>query len=222
MSSYKQIQAQIARLEREAQEARKIEIAAVVEKLRKSIALYGLTAADVGLDDEDRPANRQRSVPNTAAKSARRKMARAKKVRPGAGVARFRDPESRATWSGFGRIPGWLASVKDPEAFRIGAEAALPETPAPSAVESPAVVAPPKPAAKAARRPSAKAASKKAAAKGRAAPAKPAARKRIAVRSRASASEAPSPPAPPPVVDVRGDVPGAAAAGTRRAETASG
>ena len=154
MNSYKQIQAQIARLQREANEARKSETAAVVEKLKKSIALYGLTAADVGLDDGARPAAKKQATGKTAAKSAGRKAAGAKPTRPGAGVAKFRDPKSGATWSGFGRIPGWLASVKDREPFRIGAEAAAPETAAPAAAE-------PQPASKAARKASAKAASKK-------------------------------------------------------------
>ena len=155
MNSYKQIQAQIARLQREADEARKSETAAVVEKLKKSIARYGLTAADVGLDDGARPAARKRAAGKKATKSAGRKAAGAKSTRPGAGVAKFRDPKSGATWSGFGRIPGWLASVKDREPFRIGAEAAAPETAAPAAAE-------PQPASKAARKASAKAASKKA------------------------------------------------------------
>ena len=155
MNSYRQLQTQIARLQREADETRKTEVAAVVEKLKKSIALYGLTAADVGLDDGARPAARKRAAGKTAAKSAGRKMAGAKVTRPGAGAAKFRDPKSGATWSGFGRIPGWLASVKDRAALRIGADAAAPETQAPAPAEPPA--------AKAARKASAKAVSKKAA-----------------------------------------------------------
>lgn len=221
MNSYKQIQAQIARLQREADEARKSETAAVVEKLKKSIARYGLTAADVGFDDGARPAARKQATGKKAAKSAGRKAAGAKSTRPGAGVAKFRDPKSGATWSGFGRIPGWLASVKDREPFRIGAEAAAPETAAPAAAE-------PQPASKAARKASAKAASKKAVATKKAAPAsRPAAKKAAAARksaaaeSSASASREPSPPAQPPTAaqDGGGDAAPAPATATDAAPT---
>ena len=49
MKAYKQIRADIAKLEREAEAARKAESAGVVAKIRKLAAEYGLTAADIGL-----------------------------------------------------------------------------------------------------------------------------------------------------------------------------
>ena len=193
MNSYKQIQAQIARLQRDADEARKTEIATVVEKLKKSIALYGLTAADIGLDDAGRSSTRKGAVGKAAGKPAGRKTASAKTGRPGAGVAKYRDPKSGATWSGFGRIPGWLASVKDREAFRIGNDAAPAgaESPAAAAELKPAVKAARKTGAKAARKAGAKAAAKKAVAAKKAASAKrPAAKKGAAARRSAAAQPA--------------------------------
>jgi hypothetical protein len=45
-------------------------------------------------------------------------------ARPGAGMAKYRDPKSGRTWTGFGRVPDWLASAKDREAFLIGRDKA--------------------------------------------------------------------------------------------------
>jgi DNA-binding protein H-NS len=221
LNSYKQIQAQIARLEREAEDARKTEAAAVVDKLKKSIALYGLTAADLGLGDAGRPTTRKRAAAKTAAKLAGRKTAGAKTTRSGAGVAKFRDPKSGATWSGFGRVPAWLASVKNREAFRIGKDATSPRTGAPAGAE-------PKPPAKALGKAGARAASKKAVAASSAATEKrPPAKKRIAAKnsavaqSLASALEEPSLPTPPPVVALEGQPQEAPPAVSRPDETAA-
>ncbi|MFM0120284.1 H-NS family nucleoid-associated regulatory protein [Paraburkholderia sp. RL18-101-BIB-B] len=40
--------------------------------------------------------------------------------RKGPQPALYQDPKSGATWSGRGRAPGWLASVKDRNKFLIG------------------------------------------------------------------------------------------------------
>jgi DNA-binding protein H-NS len=39
--------------------------------------------------------------------------------RLGAGVARYRDPVSGKTWSGFGKAPYWIAGARDRTAFLI-------------------------------------------------------------------------------------------------------
>lgn len=177
MSSYKKIKAQIARLQREAEDARKAEAAVVAEKLRKSIALYGLTAADLGLDGDSQPAPRARLVS--------RKAPAKKSAPPGAGVAKYRNPKSGATWSGFGRAPNWLASVKDREAFRIGEEAAQP-----AAVAQPdaPVGSAPKTARKTGAKTASKKTTKKAAANGAAAAKPPPTKKRSGAKAAAKTS----------------------------------
>ena len=42
-----------------------------------------------------------------------------KQARSGAGVAKYRDPRSGKTWTGFGRAPDWLATAKNRNAFLI-------------------------------------------------------------------------------------------------------
>ena len=208
MKSYKQIRAELERLQREANSVRKAESAGVIAKMKKTIEEYGLTAADLGLDGQSPAGPSDRPATKTASKSASRKApgkkAAAKKSgRTTAGVAKYHDPASGNSWSGFGRVPGWLASAKDREVFRVGAQAQA------AAQREPEAVTPPAPPAskKAARKAGAKAAVKQAAGKKapakRAAGKKAAAKKAVPAEGAAAESEAPSepaadqPPAPP-------------------------
>lgn len=50
MSNYIQIQAQIEQLQKEAEAARKREIAETIANIKKAIQVFGLTAEDLGLD----------------------------------------------------------------------------------------------------------------------------------------------------------------------------
>lgn len=61
-----------------------------------------------------------------AAKKGARGSAKPVAARRGAGVAKYRDPETGATWTGFGRAPVWIASAKDRDQFLIGAKASKP------------------------------------------------------------------------------------------------
>ena len=122
MKAYKQIRADIARLEREAESARKAESALIVAKIRKLAAQYDLTAADIGLGSGSDPQKKGsgEATAKAGSKKAARKASAKKPARSGAGVAKYRDPKSGKTWSRFGRVPQWLASVKKRDAFLIG------------------------------------------------------------------------------------------------------
>jgi DNA-binding protein H-NS len=67
------------------------------------------------------------SKAKTAAKKASKEVgATATKGQPkGPQSALYRDPKSGATWSGRGRAPGWLASVKDRTKFLIAGASAV-------------------------------------------------------------------------------------------------
>lgn len=112
MKTYQAVRAQIAKLEREAEELRRQELKNVIAQVRQAIADYGLTAADLGLAGRGRKAG----VTKVKAKAARR----------GAGEAKYRDPKTGQTWTGHGRPPAWIASAKNREAFLIDAPAAAP------------------------------------------------------------------------------------------------
>jgi len=137
--TYQQIQVQIAALQKEADVARKREVQKVIRDIKASIAMYGLTAEDLGLAGVTQkvPSAKKKAAakaggPSTAkaAKPAAvttktrgaAKKAASKKPQKGAAVARFSDGAGNA-WSGRGPRPGWLkeaiAQGKSAEDFRV-------------------------------------------------------------------------------------------------------
>lgn len=93
MATYKEIQSQIAELQRAAEEARTQEVQGAIDRIRTLMADYGLSVDDIV----------------------------GGKKRGGKGKAdekiQFRDNDGN-TWSGRGRMPGWLHG-KDKEQFRV-------------------------------------------------------------------------------------------------------
>lgn len=87
MASYKELKAKAEDLMRQAEAARKAETTAVIAEIKKKMADYGLSLADLGGD----------------AKKA--------KVRK-AVAAKYRNPAGDETWSGRGRVPKWLAAME--------------------------------------------------------------------------------------------------------------
>ncbi|MTW14316.1 H-NS histone family protein [Pseudoduganella eburnea] len=85
MSTYAEIQAQIAELETKAKEARAAELAGAKEKIAEIMAAHGLTLDDL--------------------RGVRTKASKARQPVP----AKYRNPESGDTWTGRGRAPLWLA-----------------------------------------------------------------------------------------------------------------
>lgn len=90
MSSYRDYLAQIEELKQKAEEARKQELAAVINDIKAKIAEHGLTAADLGLAGGSRRA--------TAAPRA------GGKVPP-----KYRGPNGEL-WTGRGRKPAWVVA----------------------------------------------------------------------------------------------------------------
>jgi len=99
MSQYADLKAQIARLQAQADEARRTEVDNVVADIRQKIAEYGLTAQDLGF-----------------AVAAKRGRPPKKAPLP----AKYQDPKSGNTWSGRGKPPKWIVG-KNRERFLIGA-----------------------------------------------------------------------------------------------------
>lgn len=99
MSQYADLKAQIAKLQSQAEEARRTEIDNVVADIRQKIAEYGLTAQDLGF-----------------AVAAKRGRPPKKAPLP----AKYQDPKSGNTWSGRGKPPKWIVG-KNRERYLIGA-----------------------------------------------------------------------------------------------------
>lgn len=104
MKTYSALKAQIDKLERQAAAIRQKEVSKVVAELKKTIAQYDLSAADLGLT-------------GGARKDAARKTRRAGSAT--VGVPKYRNPQTGDTWTGRGRPPAWIVGAKDRAAFLI-------------------------------------------------------------------------------------------------------
>lgn len=105
MKTYSAPKAQIDKLEKQAEAIRQKEVSKVVAELKKTIAEYDLSAADLGLSAGGR------TMPQRKARRA---------VAVTVGEPKYRNPQTGDTWTGRGRPPAWIAGVKDREAFLIG------------------------------------------------------------------------------------------------------
>jgi DNA-binding protein H-NS len=121
MSKLTAIKKQIAALEAEAERISKHEMSAAIAKIKEIMSTYGLTIEHL----QAAVAGKGR----TAAKTVKPKRA-------GGGVAKYADPKTGKTWSGFGRAPAWIASAKTRDAFLVdksGLKASEPAAKAPVA-----------------------------------------------------------------------------------------
>jgi DNA-binding protein H-NS len=96
-SQYADLKVQIARLQAQAEEARRTEVVNVIAEIRHKIVEYGLTAQDLGFAEAVRRGRPPKKAP----------------LPP-----RYQDPKSGSTWSGRGKPPKWIAG-KNRERFVI-------------------------------------------------------------------------------------------------------
>lgn len=112
-----EIKKQIAALEVKAQRLAADELKTSVSKVRALMDSLGVTLDHLGTKVSRKVADVKKAVTG--------KKASAK--RSGAGVVRYRHPETGAVWSGFGRAPGWIATAKNRDDFLV-ANATPPKT----------------------------------------------------------------------------------------------
>jgi len=110
-----QLNAQIAKLQAQAEALRAQEVAAVIARIREAIVHYGLTPADLGLGGA-RP--KTLKMPKArAAGAARKSKGKASGKKP-ATTIKYTDGQGN-TWGGIGKRPNWfkdaLAAGKKPE-----------------------------------------------------------------------------------------------------------
>ena len=87
MSQYAELKAQIAKLQEQADEARRKEVTNVIAEIKQKITEFGLSAHDLGF-----------------AEAARRGRPPKKAPLP----PKYQDPKSGKTWSGRGKPPTWI------------------------------------------------------------------------------------------------------------------
>jgi DNA-binding protein H-NS len=126
-----QIQAQIDKLNREAEAIRTKQVAAVVERIKSEISEFGLTAEDLGLLASRGPVRKSRAAaveskapavkgPKTKARKkaaapekpakASKRAAAGKAAAKAHGAVKYADDQGH-TWTGVGKRPGWFLAA---------------------------------------------------------------------------------------------------------------
>lgn len=88
MSQYAELKAQIEKLQAQADEARRAELANVIAEIRQKITEFGLSASDLGFAESRRRGRPPKKAPLPA---------------------KYQDPKTGTTWSGRGKPPRWIA-----------------------------------------------------------------------------------------------------------------
>jgi DNA-binding protein H-NS len=97
--TYAQIIKQIEVLKQDAEKIRRKEVEGVVGRIREAIAVYNLSAEDLGFGSK-----KPKAAGKTVAKALRRRGVKAAKA---PAVVKFRN-ETGGTWGGRGKRPQWL------------------------------------------------------------------------------------------------------------------
>ena len=96
-----QLQKQIARLEQQADQIKKKEMADVIARIKEAIAFYELTPADLGFGRGGKSGQAAKKSRRGAVKKAGRKTV---------GKIKYRDDQGHA-WTGHGRRPAWFVEA---------------------------------------------------------------------------------------------------------------
>lgn len=104
------IRQQIAALEAKAQRIAADEMKTSVAKVRSLMDSLGVTLEHLGDKVSKKVSQAKKAVVGKKPGATKRS---------GAGTARYRDPATGATWSGFGRAPGWIASATNRDDYLV-------------------------------------------------------------------------------------------------------
>ncbi|MGT2476496.1 H-NS family nucleoid-associated regulatory protein [Paraburkholderia terrae] len=115
MATLEKVQAQIAKLQAQAEALVVKQSSGVIAKIRDIMEKHGLTTADIEAHIGGSKKRGRKSGVKVTAKSS-------------GSVAKYRDPKSGATWTGHGRAPAWIASAKDRSKFLTDGVSEAPAT----------------------------------------------------------------------------------------------
>lgn len=102
--TYSELMQEIEALQAAAAEARRAEVADVIERIKQAIAVYGLTPADLGFNRPGRKPGAAKSAPAPAKRRGGRRPA--SKSAGAGGEVKYRDGNN--VWGGRGPRPKWL------------------------------------------------------------------------------------------------------------------
>ncbi|MEM5343738.1 H-NS family nucleoid-associated regulatory protein [Paraburkholderia azotifigens] len=104
MATLEALQAKIKKLQAEAEAILSKKSTAALESIRALMAKHDLTTADI----DAHLGHKKRGRPSLKSAGVQKK-----------GVAKYHDPKTGATWTGHGRAPAWIASVKDRSKYLV-------------------------------------------------------------------------------------------------------
>src|SRR6202049_2289611 len=121
MPTLEKIQANIKKLQVQADALIAKKAEAAVDQIRKLMLEHGLTTEDIEAKAKAKREGKVASGAAVSAKSSKVPGSLGSKVPP-----KYQHPKSGATWTGRGSAPAWIADVKDRTTFpiAIGADAA--------------------------------------------------------------------------------------------------
>jgi DNA-binding protein H-NS len=120
MTTLKQIRSRIEKLQAQAEALLAKRASVVIADIRALMEKHGLTTADI---DASALRGKQRGSRKAAVSTAKGKAKDAAKAK-GKLPPKYRNPETRETWSGHARPPAWIKDAKDRSVFLIGGAAA--------------------------------------------------------------------------------------------------
>ena len=103
MTSYAQIKARIAKLEKEAEQVLRKEAVKAIDTIKKIMEKYQLTLADLGDSLSGNGVGNGRRGRKPKANAAKKPKAAGQKA-----AAKYLNPKTGETWSGRGRSPAWI------------------------------------------------------------------------------------------------------------------
>ncbi|SAK97805.1 histone family protein nucleoid-structuring protein H-NS [Caballeronia fortuita] len=122
MATLKQMQAKLKKLQAQTEQLIARRAQAVLDDIRALMERHGLTTADI--DRHGKKVKRAAKPQVTLPAPAGRHEAMTKLAKKGKLPAKYRNPKTGETWSGWARPPAWIANVKDRSKFLIDAESA--------------------------------------------------------------------------------------------------
>jgi DNA-binding protein H-NS len=120
MATLKQIQMKLKKLQTQTESLIAQRAQAVLDDIRALMERHGLTTADIETHRKKGRRAKQLNVQHPAPAGRREKMNTL--ASKGKLPAKYRNPKTGETWSGWARPPAWIASVKDRSRFLIDAE----------------------------------------------------------------------------------------------------
>ncbi|WP_250523232.1 MULTISPECIES: H-NS histone family protein [unclassified Caballeronia] len=122
MATLKQMQAKLKKLQAQTEKLIAKRAQAVLDDIRALMERHGLTTADI--DRHGKKAKRAGKPQVAYPAPAGRHEAMTKLAKKGKLPAKYRNPKTGETWSGWARPPAWIGNVKDRSKFLIDAESA--------------------------------------------------------------------------------------------------